>query len=130
MHGIVSQTGGHIRVRSAPGLGAVFTLYFPAAPPTLEPASPPPEAPRAHEEGAIVLVVEDDPLVRGMAARALAEAGYGVLEAANGRAGLDLVRRHAGRLDLVLSDVGMPEMNGHDLARHSMGSALRCRSCS
>ena len=121
VHGIVSQSGGHIRVRSAPGLGAVFTLYFPAAPPTLEPASPPPEAPRAHEEGAIVLVVEDDPLVRGMAARALTEAGYGVLEAANGRAGLDLVRQHAGRLDLVLSDVGMPEMNGHDLARQLHG---------
>jgi len=61
--------------------------------------------------------VEDDALVRAMAARALTDAGYRVLEAENGRAALDLIRRHTGRLDLVVTDVGMPEMDGYELAR-------------
>jgi two-component system cell cycle sensor histidine kinase/response regulator CckA len=64
-----------------------------------------------------VLLVEDEGLVRRMAARALGEAGYQVLEAENGRAALELAARYGPRIELVLTDVGMPEMDGHELAR-------------
>ena len=71
----------------------------------------------ASEHGRAALLVEDDPVVRGMAARGLREAGYAVLEAVNGREALDLVRARTGRLDVVVTDIGMPEMDGYDLAR-------------
>ncbi len=117
VHGIVSQLGGHIRVETAPGQGTKFKLYFPVAHESriAEPAGVALPVPRA--DGAVALVVEDDAEVRVMAARALREVGYRVLEAENGRAALNLVRRHAGRLDLVVTDVGMPEMDGYELAR-------------
>jgi len=117
VHGIVSQTGGHIQVDTAPGEGATFKLYFPAAPRdqiaegsrASEPVPPPP--------GSVALVVEDDASVRAMATRALTEVGYRVLEAENGRAALALVRRHRERLDLVVTDVGMPDLDGYELVR-------------
>jgi len=117
VHGIVSQTGGHIQVDTAPGEGATFKLYFPAAPRdqiaegsrASEPVPPPP--------GSVALVVEDDAPVRTMATRALTEVGYRVLEAENGRAALALVRRHRERLDLVVTDVGMPDLDGYELVR-------------
>jgi two-component system, cell cycle sensor histidine kinase and response regulator CckA len=117
VHGIVSQLGGHIRVETAPGHGTKFKLYFSVAHESrsVAPAEVVPPVPRA--DGAVALLVEDDAEVRAMAARALREVGYRVLEAENGRAALDLVRGHAGRLDLVVTDVGMPEMDGYDLAR-------------
>ena len=77
-----------------------------------------PSSPHFATSGAVTLVVEDDPQVRGMTARALSEAGYTVLEASSGGAALDLIRAHRGRLDLVLSDIGMPGMDGYQLARH------------
>jgi two-component system, cell cycle sensor histidine kinase and response regulator CckA len=117
VHGIVSQLGGHIRVETGPGQGTKFKLYFPVAHESriVDPAEAVPPTPRA--DGRVALVVEDDGEVRAMAARALREVGYRVVEAENGRAALDLVRRHAGRLDLVVTDVGMPEMDGYELAR-------------
>ena len=117
VHGIVNQTGGRIEVESDPGKGTTFTLYFPitsageAAAPSND-ASPPPS-----NHGRVALVVEDDVHVRSMAARGLAEAGYTVLEAGNGRLALELVRSQKGRLDIVITDIGMPEMDGHELGR-------------
>jgi PAS domain S-box-containing protein len=116
VHGIVSQLGGHIRVETAPGAGTSFELYFPAAQAGRGPEAHSAMPPARAAEGAVALVVEDDALVRSMAVRALSEAGYGVLEAENGRAALDLIRGHAGRLDLVVTDVGMPELDGYELA--------------
>jgi PAS domain S-box-containing protein len=116
VHGIVNQTGGYIRVDSEPGKGATFELYFPLASAgrtaeaatagDLLPASP----------GQVALVVEDDTLVRSMAVRGLVEAGYTALEAADGRAALEMVRSHNGRLDVVITDIGMPELDGYELA--------------
>jgi PAS domain S-box-containing protein len=117
VHGIVTQTGGHIRVDSAPGLGTAFKLYFPIVARSDSTESRKTVEPVRDANGAVVLVVEDNELVRNMAKRALAEVGYTVLEAANGRIALELVRRHIGRLDAVVSDIGMPEMDGYQLAR-------------
>ena len=117
VHGIVNQTGGHIRVLSEPGEGATFELYFPIAlagrraePETTNDPVPP-------IRGRVVLVVEDDALVRSMAVRGLVDAGYTALEAVHGRTALELVRHHVGRLDVVITDIGMPEMDGYELAR-------------
>ena len=117
VHGIVNQTGGHIRVESEPGKGARFRLYFPITSPgpRAEPATAPAAVPSDH--GRVALLVEDDAQVRSMAARGLAEAGYDVLEAGSGRAALELVGSHTGRLDIVVTDLGMPDMDGYELGR-------------
>jgi PAS domain S-box-containing protein len=116
VHGIVHQSGGHIRVESEPGRGSRFSLYFPVQAHSPAPM-PPASEPVMPVQGTMVLLVEDDPQVRVMATRTLTEAGYDVLEAENGRAALELVRHHPRRVDLVIADIGMPEMGGHDLAR-------------
>jgi PAS domain S-box-containing protein len=116
VHGIVHQLGGHIRVESTPGHGTTFRLYFPVQVAS-GPADPGPGEPAQAREGTVVLLVEDDPQVRTMAARALAEAGYVVLQAENGRAALDLARKRTERLDLVVADLGLPQMGGFELSR-------------
>jgi two-component system cell cycle sensor histidine kinase/response regulator CckA len=65
----------------------------------------------------IILLVEDEDAVRTFASRALSNRGYQVLEAANGEAALDILRSHTGGIDLVISDVMMPNMDGPTLAR-------------
>ncbi len=117
VHGIVNQTGGHIEVESDPGKGTTFKLYFPttSASEAAAPSSDAKSLPSDH--GRVALVVEDDVHVRGMAARGLAEAGYTVLEAGNGRLAMELARSRGGRLDIVITDIGMPEMDGHELGR-------------
>jgi PAS domain S-box-containing protein len=117
VHGIVGQLGGHIRVETGPRLGTAFRLYFPVVAPALLPEAPRDTYRTSQGEGKVAVLAEDDPNVRGMMVRALAEAGWEVLEAENGRAALELVRGRAGRVDLVVADVGMPELDGEALAR-------------
>ena len=117
VHGIVNQTGGQIQVESDPGVGTTFRVYLPISPPGDAEAPSDAAKPARSDHGRVALVVEDDLQVRAMAARGLAQAGYTVLEAGNGRLALDLVRGHRGRLDIVITDIGMPEMDGHELGR-------------
>jgi PAS domain S-box-containing protein len=117
VHGIVSQTGGYMRVESEPGKGATFSLYFPITSPDAVAESTPGTDGPPLAQGRVALLVEDDPLVRATAARGLVQAGYTVLEAPQGRLALDLVQRHRGRLDIVITDIGLPEMDGHELGR-------------
>jgi two-component system cell cycle sensor histidine kinase/response regulator CckA len=104
-------------VDSSLGRGTTFALYFPLKRSECVTDWVDSGEPHTAAPGAVALVAEDDSLVRGMTGRALAEAGYTVLEAANGRDALDLVKRLSGRLDLVITDVGMPVMGGYELAR-------------
>jgi PAS domain S-box-containing protein len=117
VHGIVSQSGGHIRVESEPDKGSTFKLYFPIASAGGVTEALPAGRALPADHGRVALLVEDDSLVRGMAARGLAEAGYTILQAENGRAALELIQSHSGRLDIVITDIGMPEMDGYELAK-------------
>ncbi len=115
VYGIVVQHKGWIDVHSEPGHGTTFRIYCPAA----ESARPEP-APAAAELGsremATILLVEDQAALRLLAEDLLSEAGHQVLSAANGRAALELAERHDGPIDMLVTDVVMPEINGPELA--------------
>jgi two-component system cell cycle sensor histidine kinase/response regulator CckA len=118
-HGLVAQNRGYITVASAPGQGATFTVYLPIAPVAdkverrVEPPRAGADAPHA---GATVLVVDDEPSVRSIAARILTRAGFRVLQAPDGADALELVDLH-GPPQVVLTDVMMPVIGGAELAR-------------
>jgi two-component system cell cycle sensor histidine kinase/response regulator CckA len=115
VYGIVKQSGGFIWVYSEPGLGSTFKLYFPVVrttPETSEPGAPAPGG-RADE---VILVAEDEPMVRAIMGRTLRDCGYVVLEAADGREALGLVEAQQGRVNLVVADVVMPDMGGREMA--------------
>lgn len=116
--GIIEEHDGQISVRSQPGRGSCFTLRFPPASAGAEaaPAQPQtqPAAAAGSPDGLRVLVVDDEPMVRAVTARLLRFRGYEVVEAAGG---LEALRVMAGRpFDLVITDLGMPEMSGRELA--------------
>jgi PAS domain S-box-containing protein len=118
VYGIVAQSGGYIWVDSEPEMGTAFKICFPRVDP--EDAGTPPAA---HTEGSrggseTILLVEDEQTVRTVAARVLLNQGYAILEASNGEEALALLDRLDGRVDLVLTDVVMPEMGGIELAGH------------
>jgi two-component system cell cycle sensor histidine kinase/response regulator CckA len=108
--GIVKQTGGSVWAESSLGMGATNKLCLPRA----APASADPPAPSTGKE--TILVVEDEPQVRAVAADILQRYGYRVLEAKNAAEADRLCRDHSGTIDLLLSDVVMPDANGPELA--------------
>jgi PAS domain S-box-containing protein len=114
-YGIMKQTGGFIRVDSAPGAGSRFELYFPR----MDGAAPSSElAPHAVADGrgsGTVLVVEDDEHVRRIVVDALKERGYQVTEAVDGQDALDRAAELDAAPDLVVTDVIMPRVNGRQL---------------
>jgi PAS domain S-box-containing protein len=116
-YGMVHQATGNIYVESAAGKGAVFLIYLPRANggAGASEAAPQdqPSLPRGTET---VLLAEDEPLVRRLAARVLRGAGYHVIEAEDGAAALRIAAVHEGPLDLLLTDAIMPNMGGHELA--------------
>ena len=116
VYGIVKQSGGFVWVYSEPGQGTAFKLYLPRVGLLPEARGPMAEGsvPRGEET---VLVVEDDEMVRLLTARLLASRGYTPIEARNGNQALALVRAHPGEIQLVLSDVVMPELGGAEFAR-------------
>jgi CheY-like chemotaxis protein len=133
--GLVRQSGGDMRVESEPGEGALFDIYLPriepedAAPANADATSGAPssihrdnaERTRAaatalRGTGGVVLVAEDEPVVRNMVKRLLEQSGLTLLVAADGHAALELARSHDGPIDVLLTDVVMPNMGGRELA--------------
>ncbi|HEY9505343.1 MAG TPA: response regulator [Gemmatimonadales bacterium] len=118
-YGIIKQNDGYIAVASAPDEGAEFSVYLPLASSAVDRerrGSPRPPSKRVRPAGATVLLVEDEPGLRLVAARILKSGGFRILEASNGDQALELVGLH-GPPDLVLTDVVMPTMGGAELAR-------------
>jgi PAS domain S-box-containing protein len=116
VYGIVKQSGGHIRVHSEPGRGAEFKICIPRVRGVVEPArraTPSPGAPRGTET---ILLVEDSQELRVLVRTMLGRAGYTILEAADGLAALAVSEGHAGSIDLLLTDVVMPGMNGREMS--------------
>jgi two-component system, cell cycle sensor histidine kinase and response regulator CckA len=115
-YGIVKQSGGYIAVRSRPGEGATFTIYLPRVGERPAESSRAPSVANGAPGSETVLVVEDEPALRQLAARVLEGRGYEVLTAASGQEAMLAARTHPGRIHLLLTDVVMPGMGGRELA--------------
>jgi len=118
VYGFVVQSGGHITVTSQEGSGTTFRIYFPRAEaparPAEEPTAPGMFAGRGTET---VLLAEDEEAVRNLLTRVLRQRGYDVIEAVDGEDALAKSHSHGGPVDLLVTDVVMPGMNGWALAR-------------
>jgi PAS domain S-box-containing protein len=121
VYGIVKQGGGHVEVETAPGEGATFRLYFPAATAESAVAAAPSVAGPGPRGSETVLLVEDEESVRVFASKALEKQGYRVLQARHGRDALLRLAEHDGPVHLVITDIVMPEMGGGELARRLAG---------
>ncbi|HET9956158.1 MAG TPA: ATP-binding protein [Polyangiaceae bacterium] len=114
--GIIKQSGGHVNVYSELGRGSVFKVYFPSCGEAPVREAPPTPISEAIALGETVLVVEDEGSVRELVQRILQRSGFGVLAAATPHEALELEESHRGRIDVLVTDVVMPGMSGHDLA--------------
>lgn len=117
-YGIIRQLEGYIRCESKLDEGTHFRVYLPPAKSPVRPR--PAETPIVHVQvrrgDETILVVEDEPAVRSLVRRVLQKQGYRVIAASNGAEALRMVGAYGGRIHLLLTDVVMPEMGGHDLA--------------
>jgi signal transduction histidine kinase/CheY-like chemotaxis protein len=116
VYGIVNQSGGHIWVYSEPGHGATFKIYLPRVDQAAEPTAPRPALAPIAEGRETILLVEDEARVRQLGRDILEASGYTVLEARHGHAAIEVCESYTGTIDLLLTDVVMPGMNGRELA--------------
>jgi len=116
VYGIVKQNGGFIWVYSEPGLGTSFKIYLPKAQPNTEQASAPDDVQHSPGGCETLLLVEDEAAVRESSREFLTRRGYTVLEASNGEEAIRVSREYCGPIDLMISDVVMPQMSGPNLA--------------
>jgi signal transduction histidine kinase len=129
VYGIVKQHAGYISLYSEPNRGTTFKVYFPAHAGT-RPARPRPERVTAGplpEAACTVLLADDDPAVRAIVMRTLREGGHRVLEAATGAEALRLLERETQGIDLLLTDVVMPDITGPELARQVLATVPEAR---
>jgi CheY-like chemotaxis protein len=113
-YGIVKQNGGHLWFYSEPGYGTSFKVYLPRAPGEVSVAGT--DTTRLVGGTETILLAEDEDIVRNFAMRKLRDYGYNVLEACNGVDALAQASAYEGKIDLLLTDVVMPQMGGKALA--------------
>ena len=126
VYGIVKQSGGQVWVYSEPGRGSTFKVYLPRVAGVSREA-PGPADNRSLRGSETILLVEDEPVVRGLVLEILTRQGYEVLEAQDAATARVLCERHAGTINLLLTDVVMPRMNGRELAEalHGQRPSMR-----
>jgi PAS domain S-box-containing protein len=122
VYGIVQDAGGEIMVESSPEGGTTMRVYLPQIErPAVLPQPIPTRTIESEQGTELVLLVEDEPAVRSLAERVLMRQGYHVLAAGSGVEALELVKGTHGQIDLLVTDVVMPEMGGVELAEHLLG---------
>jgi two-component system cell cycle sensor histidine kinase/response regulator CckA len=127
VYGIVRQSNGFIRMETAQGEGTVFHIYLPRDYAALPSAAPIKRNTADLHGTETVLVVEDQENVRAFTTQILKTHGYLVLEASHGAAALELMQRHLGEIDVLLTDLVMPGMNGKVLAEHAKRNRPRVK---
>jgi CheY-like chemotaxis protein len=115
-YGVVKQSNGHIWLYSEPGLGSTFKLYFPQSAERVAASAPAAPAVGSVRGDETILVVEDDPSVRPLVALTLERYGYHVLATGSAEEAIALVEGTDAPIDLILTDVVMPGLNGRELA--------------
>jgi PAS domain S-box-containing protein len=117
VYGFVKQSGGHLKIYSEPAHGTTVKIYLPRLVGESQANEIEPNRTAGHSLGETILVVEDDEDVRAYIVEVLRDLNYVVLEAQDATIALDLVERRGGHIDLLLSDVVLPGMNGRELVR-------------
>ena len=116
VYGIITQARGYEQIHSEPGTGTAFTILLPAISQPAQETSPWPKTAEEDGNGETVLVVEDEIALREATRRMLARNGYQVITAANGRDAVAVAASHPGGIDLLVTDVIMPQMSGKEAA--------------
>ena len=122
VYGIIKQSGGYVFVQSELGRGTVFTIYFPRVDEPCDAVGATPVSVAAAGGSETVLLVEDEESVRQLVRETLESRGYRVLEAGNGDAALALAASHSETIHLVITDVVMPGLSGHELAQQLLSA--------
>jgi CheY-like chemotaxis protein len=115
VYGIIKQSGGYVFVQSELGRGTIFTIYFPRVDESSEVRGDIPVSLAAAGGSETVLLVEDEDSVRQLVRETLESRGYRVFEAANGQTALTFAAAHPDPIHLIITDVVMPGLNGHEL---------------
>ena len=116
-YGIIQNHGGWIDVDSTPGAGTTVRIYLPAAAPTVPEAAAPPADDALSRGSGTLLLIEDEEMVRSLTREMLRRMGYRVIEASTGLDGINAVREKGDRIDLVILDIGLPDMRGDQVHR-------------
>jgi CheY-like chemotaxis protein len=120
VYGVIKQNNGFIHVDSEPGHGTTFKIYLPRHSPKAARRPEKQSTPAPTPGGGTILLVEDEPSILEMTTLMLKGMGYTVIAARTPGEAIRLAREHPGWIDLLMTDVVMPEMNGRDLARNIM----------
>jgi two-component system, cell cycle sensor histidine kinase and response regulator CckA len=115
VYGVVKQSGGYIDIDSTPGAGTTFKIYLPRVREEVAPERRPREAAAPRSGSETILVAEDETSLRTLTCATLEQSGYKVLQAKDGVEALEASRKHAGTIDLLLTDIVMPGMGGRAL---------------